>query len=265
MIRLGTTSYILPDNIIPNVRYLAPMVDDIELVLFESKEESNLPSPGDIRTLVQLSRDYNLTYTVHFPLDVYPGSFDAKVRQTTLETYLKIIRLTESLGSFAYVFHLTPESFGLRASVDERHWLECTEQTLSCLLERTGLAPSLFCAETLSYPFSLVLPLVRKLGLGVTLDIGHVWNMGFDENQAQSSLLPLARICHLHGVQGRIDHQSLVKGDPALVAGFLSALERQYALDGKDRVLTLEVFTQDDFLTSLSLLQEHYQAILHLR
>ena len=31
--RLGTTYYILPDAILPNVRFLAPLLDEIELVL----------------------------------------------------------------------------------------------------------------------------------------------------------------------------------------------------------------------------------------
>jgi len=34
--RVGATSYVLPDHILPNVEYLAPMVDDVELVLFET-------------------------------------------------------------------------------------------------------------------------------------------------------------------------------------------------------------------------------------
>lgn len=41
--RLGTTSYILPDGLVTNVEFLGPLVDDVELVLFESEEVSNLP------------------------------------------------------------------------------------------------------------------------------------------------------------------------------------------------------------------------------
>ena len=44
MFRIGTTSYIIPADILPNVEYLAPQVDDVELVLFETDEYgSNLP------------------------------------------------------------------------------------------------------------------------------------------------------------------------------------------------------------------------------
>ena len=39
--RLGTTSYIIPDEILPNVRFLAGKVQDVELVLFEVDDGQN--------------------------------------------------------------------------------------------------------------------------------------------------------------------------------------------------------------------------------
>jgi hypothetical protein len=56
-LRIGTTSYILADDILPNVRYLAPLVDDIELVLFESEGMSNLPSKQVIEELAALAEN----------------------------------------------------------------------------------------------------------------------------------------------------------------------------------------------------------------
>ena len=67
MIRLGTSSYIIPADIIPNVDYLKDKVDDIELVLFESKEASNIPGPDVIGELRRFADENNLTYTVHLP------------------------------------------------------------------------------------------------------------------------------------------------------------------------------------------------------
>lgn len=254
--RLGTTSYILPDDILPNVRYLAPLVDDIELVLFESEGEDNLPTKSVIRSLNELALEHELTYTVHFPLDVYPGSTDRRVREKTLDTYLKVLDLTQELSPFGYILHLTPDHYGKTASKDIPAWLSCLDESLSRLLQRTSLDSRMFCAETLSYPFELVEPLVKKHGLAVTLDIGHVWMMGYDAEKSCSSLLSNTRVCHLHGVDAKAqDHQSLDKGDPLLIERFLSSLVEQQK-DGKDRVLTLEVFNQHDFLTSLSLLRQ---------
>src|SRR5450830_964350 len=47
--RLGVPSYVYPANILPNVKALAPFVDDVELVLFESRSpDDGLPTvaPG---------------------------------------------------------------------------------------------------------------------------------------------------------------------------------------------------------------------------
>lgn len=255
--RIGTTSYILADDILPNVRYLAPLIDDIELVLFESEGEDNLPTKSVVRSLKTLAREHDLTYTVHFPLDVYPGSTDKRVRQRTLDTYMKILDLTQSLDPFAYILHLTPDLYGVSPSHDIPAWLSSLDESLCMLLERTSLDSQMFCAETLSYPFALVKSLVDKHDLAVTLDIGHVWMMGYDANQSCSSLLAKSRVCHLHGVDSLSeDHKSLTEGDPLLIEGFLSSLMQQQEMDGKERVLTLEVFNQHDFLTSLSLLRQ---------
>jgi hypothetical protein len=73
--RLGTTSYILPDEILPNARYLAGKVRDVELVLFEVDEgQNNLPSPEQVNSLRELASQHDLSYTVHLPLDLRLGS-----------------------------------------------------------------------------------------------------------------------------------------------------------------------------------------------
>ncbi|WP_320128044.1 cobamide remodeling phosphodiesterase CbiR [uncultured Sphaerochaeta sp.] len=256
-LRIGTTSYILADDILPNVRYLAPLVDDIELVLFESQGEDNFPSRQVISELKTLASDFDLTYTIHFPLDVFPGSMLKSVRKKTLETYLQVIDLTTDLDPFGYILHLTPDQWATLPSTNIPLWQECLDESLGLLLARSGLEPTMFCAETLSYPFSYVLPLVEKYDLAVTLDIGHIWLMDYDDTQACSSLLPKTRVCHLHGVAEGKDHQSLEVGKPRDIGFFLDSLRAQDA-DGKKRVLTLEVFNEHDFSSSLALLAKDH-------
>jgi hypothetical protein len=61
--RLGTTSYIYPADIITNVRRLAGKVQDVELVIFEFDEGSNsLPDDDTIAELNALSAA-DMTYT----------------------------------------------------------------------------------------------------------------------------------------------------------------------------------------------------------
>ena len=42
--RLGSTSYVYPDDILPNVGKLATVVDDIELVLFKADDYGTNPT-----------------------------------------------------------------------------------------------------------------------------------------------------------------------------------------------------------------------------
>jgi sugar phosphate isomerase/epimerase len=259
--RLGTSSYILPDDIIPNVRYLADKVDDVELVLFESREASNLPSASVVDELSRIARDSDLTYTVHFPLDVFPGSADEAERLKALDMFERIVDLTRNLEPFGYVLHLTPERYGACPSDDVPRWLDSLDRTLETLLVSGVVEPKSLCAETLSYPFEIVLPIVRKYDLSVTLDIGHVWLMDYDAPVACETLLDRTRICHLHGVSspasaGGKDHLGLGVTDRGALEAFLTAFADRIETDGKTRVLTLEVFSLEHLENSLSILQQ---------
>jgi hypothetical protein len=67
--RIGTTSYIIPADILPNARFLAGKVQDIQLVLFEMEDSlNNLPDATQVDELNDLAEEYKLSYTVHLPL-----------------------------------------------------------------------------------------------------------------------------------------------------------------------------------------------------
>jgi sugar phosphate isomerase/epimerase len=255
-LRIGTTSYIKPADIIPNVQYLGPQVDDIELVLFESEEASNLPDDHTIDELVRLARTHQLSYTVHFPLDIYPGSRDEQTRGAAVSMLKRIVTLTEPLDPFGYVLHLTPDSYGPVPSDDVPAWIEALDQSLHEILDSTAIDPTLICAETLSYPFELVHPLVEKHDLSVTLDIGHIWLMDFDSEAAMDLLLERTRIYHLHGVSEGKDHLGLDEGDGPVIERFLERVVCQGQRDQKERVLTLEVFGEREYEASRSIVQQ---------
>ena len=104
--RLGVTSYVHPADIIPNVEAVAPFVDDVELVFFESEEHSNLPSAQDIRTLGELAGAHDLTYTVHFPIDKALGSPSPAERETLLAQILRIADLCRPLQPYLSLIHI---------------------------------------------------------------------------------------------------------------------------------------------------------------
>lgn len=243
--RLGTTSYIIPDDILPNVRWLAGQVDDVELVLFESDQISNIPSVGDIRELAVIAADNDLTYTVHLPLDTALGHADESVRVGSVEACQRIIDRTLPLQPFAYIIHFHGDVRGAVPSQDLNRWLAQIDRSMAAL---TKLAHSgLFCVETIDYPFSLVYPVVERWSLSVCLDVGHVHLLQYDLHSYLCQFGPLARVFHLHGVRDGADHASLQHLPPQTLD---DALQSASSPD-TDHVATIEVFSEADFATSL--------------
>ena len=103
--RLGTTSYIIPADLITNVRYLAPYVDDIELILFEADDESNLPDEKILIELNRIALSNDLSYTVHLPLGLPLGAANEAARCSSVKKALRIVELTCPLNPAAYVVH----------------------------------------------------------------------------------------------------------------------------------------------------------------
>ncbi len=247
---MGTTSYIIPDEILPNIDYLKDKVDDVELVLFESDEMSNLPSVSDVRLLGQISRDYDLTYSIHLPLDVYLGHRDADVRRKSVDKCLRVIELTSVLHPSAYVMHAEA---GERVDINlfsdkERHvFCESLLSSIDMLLDEEPAAPEAFCVETLNYPFELIFPVIRQFGLSVTLDVGHLELYGFPVQDYLDVFLKYARVLHMHGIKEGKDHNSLQymrSGTLDLVMQSLQ--ENPY----EGRVFTMEIFSEKDFESS---------------
>src|SRR5688500_16478460 len=129
--RLGTTSYIIPDDILPNARYLAGEVRDIELILFEVDDgPNNLPSPEMIEELTQIARQHDITYTVHLPLDLKLGE-DSSERDQSLVKAKRVIDCTRALDPWAYVLHLDGKS--VRTSAEAELMARWQDQSVRAL------------------------------------------------------------------------------------------------------------------------------------
>jgi len=161
--RLGTTSYIIPAEILPNVRYLTDKVDDIELVLFESDETSNIPDRRTVEQLRSLADEYNLTYTVHLPLDSFLGSAKEPVRKTAVEKCRRIIERMKAVNPFSYVTHFHGDIRGHQPSHDMNRWLDQHRVSIEELLQ--FVEPRMLAVETLDYPYELIAPLIVEYDL----------------------------------------------------------------------------------------------------
>jgi sugar phosphate isomerase/epimerase len=247
LFRLGTTSYILPADLITNVRFLAPYVDDIELVLFEEEDESNLPDDRTIAELHGIASSNDLTYTVHLPLGLLLGAADEEERRRSAEKALHIVELTSPLNPFAYVVHFEGELRGPIPSGDMSGWINGLRASVADLLG-AGIPPHLFCVETLDYPFALVDPIVYEFGLSVCLDIGHTVLKGYPLDAYLAKYHDKIRVFHAHGIREYKDHRDLGAmrdSDLALLFGNLQSCRPS------PPVLTLEVFDENDFRLSL--------------
>jgi len=243
-LRGGTTSYIIPDEILPNVEFLGPLVDDIELVLFESEDYSNMPDEATIAALARLAEEHSLTYTVHLPLDAHLAAEDAATRSDGVRKCLRTIEVTRPLGPFAYVVHVEDGDFGARGGA------AAVRESLPALCDAVR-EPGLLCAETLSFPFEEIAVAVEELGLGVCLDVGHVLLNGYSLEEHLDRYLGRARVLHLHGILDGRDHVGLEH----TAEDRLELLARRLAAEeGAERVCTLEVFSREHFESSMDVL-----------
>jgi sugar phosphate isomerase/epimerase len=249
--RLGTTSYIIPADILPNVRFLTGKVQDVELVLFEVDDGSNnLPDPQTIQTLFKLSQKQDLSYTVHLPLDLRLGS-DGNEQHVSLIKAKRVIDCTRPLKPWAYVLHLDGRE--VRNSSNPaalRLWLDHACRALEKTAEWAG-DPALLAVENLeSYPIDFWEPVFDRLPVSRCVDIGHLWLGGHDPVPYLERALPRTRVIHIHGI-GERDHQSLSLAAPAELERVLNYL----IVQRYKGVITMEVFGEADFNSSFEAVQ----------
>jgi len=245
--RLGTTSYIIPADLITNVRYLAPLVDDVELVLFEADDVSNLPDGKAITELNEIAHSNDLSYTVHLPLGLLLGAVDEQERRSSLRKALRMVELASPLNPAAYVLHFEGERRGPVPSENMSGWLQGLRLSVAELLD-TGIPSRLFCAETLDYPFALVDPIIHEFDLSVCLDIGHVLLNGNPLDAYLAKYHDRIRVFHAHGIREGKDHRDLgALKDSDLAFVFDNLRSRRSSAP----IFTLEVFDENDFRLSL--------------
>ena len=246
--RLGTTSYIIPDDILPNVRYLAGKVKDIELVLFDIDEYCNIPDEEQLLELKNLAAANDLTYTVHLPLNL---SFTVGAQDISIEKALRVISGTRGLKPRAYVCHLECKEIQDREGEALLDWQEQRIRAVDELVKKAGILPAELAVENLeSYPIDWNGPVISSCGTHACLDIGHLFLQKIDPVPVMEKWLPLTSVVHLHGV-GTRDHQSLKHMPESSVREVFTMLIRaEYR-----GVVTLEIFNEADLQSSLNMIE----------
>lgn len=237
--RLGTTSYIYPADILTNVRRLADMVEDVELVIFQADDpREDLPDDSTLSELARLGAEHRITYTVHLPLDLGLAGSDPQVDKA-----VQVVRRTRDLAPHAYVVHL-----------DVRRGEDCLEQTRMVRNSLTALEVlgaevvdlDRLCVENLeNQEPSLIDMVLREMAISCCVDVGHLWKQGRDPLPHMEEWIPRSRVVHLHGVGSR-DHKRLSLVPEARLDPVVDFLSGNF-----QGVVTLEVFSEEDLVDSL--------------
>ncbi|MBN1178157.1 MAG: sugar phosphate isomerase/epimerase [Anaerolineae bacterium] len=256
--RLGSTSYVYPADILPNVRQLAPVVDDVELVLFEVDDgPNNLPTPDVIAELRELAAAHDLTYTVHLPLDLHLAADEDARRSPSIDKACRVIESTRSLNPPAYVVHLDGQEIAAGATPTAlARWREQARRSLDIVGQEAGDLRLLAVENLENYDPAAFLPLVEQLPISLCIDVGHFLKNETDPLPFLAMHLDRATVLHLHGSQGGRDHRGLNLIPPEQLKDVLRVL----LSSGYHGVLTLEVFTERHFFPGrelvISLMEE---------
>ena len=245
--RLGTTSFIYPASYQENVAILAPHLDEIELLMFESQPPS-CPDGALVNDLRRLGQSHGVTYNIHLPTDLDLTHRDKRVRHQACRVLKAFVTTLAPLNPTVYVLHLPPPDKLCRGD-DLLAWQCTAANTLENILE-TGLAPRRLALENLFFPFEWLTPLVERFDLGVCLDIGHLALQKADLEAFLKQHGHRIMIAHLHGLRDSKDHSSLGGLPPAyrpLLTEWLGCFEGS---------VSLEVFGFDPLLTSLICLED---------
>jgi len=242
--RLGATSFVVPADLATNVRCLIDLVDDVQLLFFESAARARLPHRLDVAGLADLAREGGLTYTVHLPTDIRLGAATAAERQAGLDEIRRLVEELAPLDPAGYDLHLLPEP-----GLAEAAWLENLDRSLALLaVALGGDACARIGIENIDYPYAMVRPLVEKHGFAVCLDVGHLLRYGHDWQEALARDLPRANHVHYHGVRGGKDHGAVVKEQAPVTV----RLGEYLAQSGFAGVVTLEMYALDKLNASLA-------------
>ena len=246
--KIGTTSYIYPDGYLPNVTALAPFLDEIEILLFESKSADQLPSHTEISDLDRLAKKHRLSYNVHLPIDLYLGDDDRSLREQAVETILRILKRVSPLSPTTCTLHLIYPERSSNATL-LKNWQKNIHYSLSLLLD-AGINAEDITIENLNYPFEWLQPLLNDFCLQVCLDFGHIFRYAYDAGFIFDNFGKRVTLMHISGLEDDQDHISLDRLTSGQLAQIIKAL-RQF-----NGTVSVEVFSFDDLKSSLSVLEK---------
>jgi len=254
--KICTTSFIYPDHYIPNVKMLGPYLDEIELLLFESTGRDALPSRSVIAELGRLAGEFDLSYNVHLPTDISISDLNLDRQRDAVETMVRVIELVQPLCPSALILHVPYIDESLKDDSSKR-WQDRVNKNIEKILAVVENR-KIIAIETLEYPLELLETIIVDLDLSICLDLGHLMVYGYDVKEVFNKYALKTSVLHLHGVEHNRDHTTLSRLSPELIETVLGVLIRFTG------VVSLEVFSYDNLISSLQFLENRWERGLPL-
>lgn len=249
--RVGATSYIVADDLLPNAEFLAAHVQDMQLVLFDLPDgQCNVPSPALVAELAAMGRAHDLGYTVHLLHDLRLGDSEDP-RHASLQSAYDIMQRTRPLEPWAWVGHLDGRDVRAADTSMEQlaWWRHQAHRALQVACDWMDTPAQLAIENLEGYPADFVTPVVMRSSVSRCVDVGHLWLDGHDPIAHLRAAWPRLRVVHLHGTNER-DHASLAHVPPEQLDRVVHLLlARRFT-----GVVTLEIFGEEDFWSSLAAL-----------
>lgn len=262
-LRLGGTSWVIQGNFSDNLQYLSKEVSDMEVVLFDTPEGSNMPSRAEVSMLKELCEAHEMSCTVHFPVDVC-ASGPASDLWESEDLCLRTMEFFSPLEPFAWILHIVGEKRGNSPSSEIDTWLEKSTRSAERLAEAVTDKRKI-CIETLDYDPKYVGLLASAVGTSICLDIGHLVRCGYPVLETAKRCAEKTRVLHIHGVRpDGTDHVDLSYFDTEL---FKQVTEIMAV--GEEKIMTIEVF-ENDYDRSLEVIKKIRtealsQSLIHIR
>jgi sugar phosphate isomerase/epimerase len=245
---IGTTSFIYPDDYVPNVKMIGPYLENIELLLFESNHTDALPPKQVIGELAYLAKDFNLTYNVHLPTDISISSRDPQQQSIAVETIIRVAERVAPLSPTTLTLHV-PYNDTSGDKDDVKSWQERVIKNLAKILAN-GTPSHLISIENLDYPFEFLDPIISELDLMICFDCGHLILHGDDIENFFNTYLAKTAIIHLYGVAENHFHGALDQLPEKLMAPIMRLLAK---FNG---IVSMEVFSYAHLDASLKFIEK---------
>jgi hypothetical protein len=218
-LKIATTSFIIKDNRINNIKFIKKFIDNIELLYFEGKKTQDLPTAKEINYF----KKSPLNYSVHLPINTY------KIEK--IEKFMATFSDIKNITSF--ISHINYN----KTNIKKIHDLQ-KKYKKDILIENI--------TQTLQEAKNFI-----HNDINISFDIGHI--LPYCDNFSIMNFLYIHKsfIKYLH-IYGSLDgkkHQSLKYINKSLLISLL-----KFAIK-TDIIMCIEVFNLKDFIESIGIIK----------